>query len=408
MSSKQNHPDDEILDPHAHHRDLHDGRSFGLTPLETLDPAKVGDFDEMLRAMSLTAFGARNMGEAAATLEEMVLDPECSVVLTLSGAMTVAKMGLVITEMIERGWVQAIVSTGALMTHGLVELAGMQHFKAAPGYDDSQLFDLGFNRVYDTYEPEKNLNDLERLLTEVFWSIPPGHRFGSREICGRIGRHLDHPGRRGIMVAAWRAGVPVFIPAFTDSELGLDLGTWLLERELRRTDRSPEEVLENLRSPFDPYLDLGLFARFVSRSPRLGIFTIGGGVPRNWAQEAPPFIDIINTALGREVPLNRYRYGVRICPEPVHWGGLSGCTYQEGVSWGKFVPPEKGGRFAEVYTDATIAWPIIVKGVAERLDKKGLEARHPDLDLPGFRPREAFPTVDRAAHLAALRDGAGD
>lgn len=112
-----------LHDPSVHHRALHDGAQDGLTPLESLDCASVADFDRMLQAMGRTAFGGRRMGDAADVLTEMVADPDCSVVLTLSGAMTVAKMGLVITEMVERGWVQAIVSTGALMTHGLVELA---------------------------------------------------------------------------------------------------------------------------------------------------------------------------------------------------------------------------------------------------------------------------------------------
>jgi deoxyhypusine synthase len=61
---------------------------------------------------------------------------------------------------------------------------------------------------------------------------------------------------------------------------------------------------------------------------------------------------------------------VRICPEPVHWGGLSGCTYSEGVSWGKFVPPAEGGRFAEVYSDATVVWPLLAKALFEELDRK--------------------------------------
>ena len=71
--------------------------------------------------------------------------------------------------------------------------------------------------------------------------------------------------------------------------------------------------------------------------------------------------------------MRRYRYAVRICPEPEHFGGLSGCSYQEGVSWGKFVPEGEGGHFAEVFADATIAWPVIVRAVMERLD--GTSAR---------------------------------
>ena len=76
---------------------------------------------------------------------------------------------------------------------------------------------------------------------------------------------------------------------------------------------------------------------------------------------------MVNHRLGLGLDSPRYRYAVRICPEPVHWGGLSGCTYSEGVSWGKFVPPSEGGRFAEVYADATTVWPLLMKGVLEEL-----------------------------------------
>ena len=86
-----------------------------------------------------------------------------------------------------------------------------------------------------------------------------------------------------------------------------------------------------------------------------------------------PYLELLDRHLGPagEGGMARYRYAIRICPEPVHWGGLSGCTYSEGVSWGKFVSPEQGGRFAEVMADATIAWPIVLKAALQRLEKLG-------------------------------------
>ena len=120
---------------------------------------------------------------------------------------------------------------------------------------------------------------------------------------------------------------------------------------------------------FDPFLDLEDFTAKIQKQKKLGIFTVGGGVPRNWAQQVCPYLDIIAKRLKSETPFKRYLYGVRICPEPEYWGGLSGCTYQEGVSWGKFTPPSEGGQWAEVYADATIAWPIIVKACLEKMGK---------------------------------------
>ena len=121
---------------------------------------------------------------------------------------------------------------------------------------------------------------------------------------------------------------------------------------------------------FNPLMDLSSYTQRVLESRRLGIFTIGGGVPRNWAQQVSPYLEILQERCERSLSLRKFHYGVRICPEPAHWGGLSGCTYSEGVSWGKFVAPEDGGRFAEVFCDATVAWPILVKAVRQRLDKQ--------------------------------------
>ena len=83
---------------------------------------------------------------------------------------------------------------------------------------------------------------------------------------------------------------------------------------------------------------------------------------------------------------------MRICPEPTHWGGLSGCTYSEGVSWGKFVPEAEGGRFAEVYADATTVWPLLIKGVLEEMEKP--TRPHPRRGaVPGRGPKKARKTA---------------
>jgi deoxyhypusine synthase len=100
---------------------------------------------------------------------------------------------------------------------------------------------------------------------------------------------------------------------------------------------------------------------------RMGILTVGGGVPRNWAQQFGVYAELLARRGYEKLPLKRYHYGVRICPEPVNWGGLSGSTYSEAVSWGKFVPAEEGGRFAEVLDDATVALPLVVGAVLQRI-----------------------------------------
>jgi deoxyhypusine synthase len=345
-------------------REFHDGRADGLVPLESLDLDRVTSFASLLRAMSKTAFSGRALGEALEVTLEMVRDPACKVVLTLSGAMTIAKMGRVIAKMIDAGMVQAIVSTGALMAHGLSEAVGMVHYRHDPRMSDEELFAKGYNRVYDTLEMEANLNYVEEFTSRALDTLPPP--FSSAAICRAMGRMLSEDAAGpGVLRSAFERDVPVFVPAFTDSELGLDLATWAM-RKTRQPGQDPRAVLDVVPA-YNPYHDLNAFAKFCLDAPRLGIFTIGGGVPRNWAQEVGPFVDIMNHRLGIDLTPPRYRYAVRICPEPTHWGGLSGCTYSEGVSWGKFVPPHEGGRFAEVFADATTVWPLLVKAVLEEL-----------------------------------------
>ena len=348
-------------------RALHDGQQDGLVALESLDLDKVKSFSGLLRAMSRTAFSGRSLGEAFDVTVAMVKDPDCQVVLTLSGAMTIAKMGRVISKMIDTGMVQAVVSTGALMAHGMSEAVGLTHYRHDPTMSDEELFDKGYNRVYDTLEMEANLNYVEEFTSKALDRLGRESELSSEIVNRTLGQVLaEDANATGVLRSAYLKKVPVYVPAFTDSELGLDLSTWAMKDAQARGVKDPLELL-TVVPRYNPFLDLSSFARFALTAKKLGIFTIGGGVPRNWAQEVGPYIDISNSRLGTSLKAPRYTYAVRICPEPVHWGGLSGCTYSEGVSWGKFVPPSEGGQFAEVYADATTVWPLLMKGVLEEL-----------------------------------------
>ena len=358
-------------------RSLHDGRADGLIPLESLDLSKVDSFVDLIRAMGKTAFSGRQLGNALETFLAMSRDPDCTVVVTLSGAMTVAKQGRIICDMIDRGLVQAVVATGALMAHGLTESIGLAHYATNPECNDSALFAKGYNRVYDTLEMESNLNDVAELVASVLRDTQPEDgTWCSSRFCRAVGQRLDEMDEGpGILRSAWLHDVPVFIPAFTDSEMGLDFATWAMAAGLEAVraacaDRPIEpDDLFRAAPPFNSFLDLQQYARLIGKAKHLGIFTIGGGVPRNWAQQVAPYFDITSDRLGVPLDAPRFQYGVRICPEPVHWGGLSGCTYSEGVSWGKFVPPKEGGRYAEIHADATLAWPLLMKAAFEELDK---------------------------------------
>lgn len=342
-----------------HGRALHDPVKDKLRPIFPLDLGKIKTIDDMVRAMGRTAFTARQVGDAADVLEAMARDKDCFTVMTLSGAMTVAKMGMVVCDLIESGIVHAVVSTGALMAHGLVEATGRSHFRYDPGkMTDEEMFVAGYNRVYDSIEPEVNLDHVEKIVHAILSDWDHDEVVSSWKLHQRIGKYLvDTAPGRGILKSAYLCNVPIFVPAFTDSELGIDFA--LHRRERLRKAQPP------LR--FDPYEDFEKFATTMLSTKRMGIFTIGGGVPRNWSQQFGVYAELLARRGYENLPLKRYNYGLRICPEPVHWGGLSGSTYTEAVSWGKFVPESEGGKFAEVFDDATVALPLVVGAVLGRL-----------------------------------------
>src|SRR5438105_11686922 len=194
-------------------RELHNPIEDRLIPLDPLDLSRVRSIDDLVRAMSKTAFTGRQMGEAADVLEAMARDKDCFVVMTLAGAMTVAKQGLIVAELIDRGIVNAIVSTGALMAHGLVEATGRSHFRYDPDVPDTELYEQGYNRVYDTLEPEQNLDDVERVMAEVLGNWDHSEVMCSYKlnyaIVGFVARRLIE--RRGVVKSGDEKVVRVFV-----------------------------------------------------------------------------------------------------------------------------------------------------------------------------------------------------
>src|SRR6185436_11625291 len=263
-------------------REFHDGAQDGLEALEPLDPDQIASFDGLLTAMRKTAFEGRRLGEAYEVLWSMIEDRDCFVVLTLAGAMTIAKMGKIITSMIDHGMVQCIISTGALIAHGLSESVGKTHYRHHPSMSDQELFKKGYNRVYDTLEMESNLNYVEHVVSRTMKRIGHDQTLSSELFTRELGRTLaeEYDGA-GILKSAYEKKVPIFIPAFTDSEMGLDVGTWAMNRALdqARAQMEGSNDLDVLRAvhrscpSFNPYLDLNSYAGRVIEAKRMGIFT---------------------------------------------------------------------------------------------------------------------------------------
>src|SRR3989440_12544179 len=199
-------------------RVLHDPVKDKLRAMFPLDLSKCRTIDDLVRAMGNTAFTGRQVGDAADVLEAMARDKDCFVVMTLSGALTVGKMGLVFCDLIESGIVKAVVSTGALMAHGLVEATGLSHFRYDPAkMNDDELFNAGYNRVYDSLEPETNLDHVEKVVDGILDVWDAEETVCSWKLHRRIGELLKKQGAgRGILKSAYQHNVPVFVAAFSD------------------------------------------------------------------------------------------------------------------------------------------------------------------------------------------------
>jgi len=285
--------------------------------------------------------------------------------LTLSGAMTIAQMSLVICDMIDRGMVHSVTSTGALMAHGLVPGLGLKHYKYNPKDDDQKLASLGLNRVTDVLEPETNFDHIDEIMSAALATFSGRETISPSVLHGALGKYLEehHPEHRAILLSAYRKKVPVFVPAFTDSELGNDVYCTNRVRELTGKRR----IVMDMEKDTARLLDL------MTSCPTAGIWTFGGGVPRNWTQNVSPLIEIYNNrigSLGKKLPMRKYGFGVRCCPDRPHFGHLSGCTYEEGMSWRKF---HFNMKQSQIQADATQVEPFLVKYIMDLQDSGRLK-----------------------------------
>jgi deoxyhypusine synthase len=336
------------------------GKQIELTKLNPIDIDKCSNLDELLAAMSKGSFGGRELGRAWSVLQEVMSRPSCDLILTISGAMSVAQLGLTFGSLIINNIVKCVITTGALVTHSFVQELGLHHFEAPNGVNDEALFKKRLNRIYDSIEPESNLEIFEQHARKAFSSIDSNSEIGSYELIRHLSKELLGTGpKTGLLGATLTKNIDVFVPAFTDSELGLYLYNY--SRSCQHT-------------PFlyDPLRDLDRYAEWMASRKEIAFLTIGGSVPRNWGQQMIPYLrTILPKSHGWKIPV--VFAAIRICPDSPNLGHLSGSTYSEGISWGKFNNVHKE-RLIEVYCDATMIFPFLAKtmlGFQRGLSKPG-------------------------------------
>lgn len=308
------------------------------------DPIRVGSksISQLAREMSRTGFQGRSLGQAVDIWEQMVRQKGITIFLGLTGAMVPAGMRRVIAFLIERRLVDCIVSTGANMFHDAYEALGQKHYQGTDMVDDALLQKYHLDRMYDVYASEDEFRALDRKIAEFARSISPC-RISTREFMHRWGQELAREGLRdSIVVTAYRNRVPIFIPAICDSGYGIAL--YLARREGVDIDLDQLKDVEEI-------VELGRVSRETG-----GIY-VGGGVPRNFIQQTSVIEDII----AKNTP---HVYGIQFTIDPPQYGGLSGSTFSEAVSWGKYHPHR--AKMVQVFVDATIALPITAHALHER------------------------------------------
>jgi deoxyhypusine synthase len=278
------------------------------------------------------AYNGGSLSRAVDIYELMLRDPEATKFFGLAGAMVPAGMGGIVSDLIKSGHIDVLVSTGANLTHDIIEAIGCRHYRGTAFCNDVELRHDEINRIYDVYLPNEAFEEFEEFMQDVFGKLEPGSTISISVLLRHIGKHL----RSGILHTAYHNNIPIYCPAVQDSMVGLQY--WLFSQTNTVT--------------VDAFADMpGLMDRCFT-TKKAGALLVGGGVPKNF---------ILQSML---MTPNGFDYAVQLTGDRPDLGGLSGATLDEARSWGKIT---EEAQAVTVYGDATITLPILVAAVMERI-----------------------------------------
>lgn len=305
--------------------------------MDQTNPIEVSNksFAELLHSMAKTGFQGRKLGMAFEVWLEMLKEDKITILMGLAGAMVPAGMRKIISWLIRNRFIDVLVSTGANLFHDIHEALGFNHYLGSEFVDDEELHKMGIDRIYDIFAHEKEFNELDFLISDIFSNVEG--ILSSREIIERIAERIRKDAKEdSILISAFENGVPIFCPAIADSSIGI--GAALAER----------------RCVVDTIKDVNELTEIVAKSPKTGVIYIGGGVPKNFIQQTEVVARL------KDYDARGHDYAIQITTDSPLYGGLSGCTFEEGISWGKINYKSKK---VQVFVDATIALPILAHGL---------------------------------------------
>jgi deoxyhypusine synthase len=284
------------------------------------------------------AFSARDLGRAAQIYEAMVREEDCTIILCLAGSIFSAGLKNVIVDLVRHNMVDAIVSTGAIIVdQDFFEGLGFKHYRGEINADDDMLRRLAIDRIYDTYIDEDQLRICDSTCGEIADGLEP-RPYSSREFIRAMGRYLSEhaKNRDSVVLAAFEKNLPIFCPAFSDCSAGFGL----VHHQWQNPDR---------HMSIDSAKDFLELTKIKIESKQSGLLMVGGGVPKNFAQDTVVAADYLGFDVGM------HKYAVQITVADVRDGALSGSTLKEANSWGKV----DQGAEQMVYAEATLALPLI-------------------------------------------------
>jgi deoxyhypusine synthase len=302
------------------------------TPVEHIDIKSFNAVD-IIDGMRGMSFSARDLAVAADIYDRMLSDEDCTVILTIAGSTSAAGCMQIYADLVKHNMVDVIVATGAtIVDMDFFEALGFKHFQGTPHVDDRELRKLYIDRIYDTYIDEEELQACDKTTTEIADSLPPGP-YSSREFIREMGRFLTKNAvkKDSLVQVAYEHDVPIFCPAFSDSSAGFGL--------VLHQYRRPEKHVS-----IDAVKDFRELTMIKIKAKTTGLLIIGGGVPKNFAQDTVICAEI----LGFDAPV--HKYAVQITVADMRDGACSSSTLKEATSWGKVDMACEQMVYAEVTT----------------------------------------------------------
>jgi len=309
-----------------------------------------------------SAFQARNLASAAKIYERMIKDEDCSIMLCLAGSLFSAGLKKVVYDLVKYNMTDVIISAGAnIVDQDFFEALGFKHYIGTPMVDDEILRKNHIDRIYDTFIDEDELRICDETIARIADELEP-RPYSSREFIIEMGKFLENKGIdnnsiHSVVLECYRKGVPIFVPAFSDCSAGFGL--------IEHQYKNKEKVSIDSAKDFLELTKIKLYAN------ETGLVMIGGGVPKNFAQDVTVAAEILGEKfLDKEIKMHKYAIQITVADE--RDGGLSGSTLKEAHSWGKV-----DDKYTQmVYSEATLAFPLLASYVYHKGAWKGRKERN--------------------------------